>query len=169
MKAPHPAARAFSMLEMVVSIMVLAIIAGVLLPVVGGATDAYASSAAIRDGSERAAFALERCGRLLRDWPAGDSNTSVAAVKFDGASTLVYPDGRGLTLSGTDLCLIDADGSQSVLCRNVKSFTLTLLQYDGLTSAASDTTRTQRVNVSLVTTDLQLTCTSFLRARAVSS
>lgn len=157
------------MLEMVVSVAVLAIIAAVLLPVVSGATDAYASSAATRDSAERVGYAMERCVRLLRDWPAGTTNLNVAAAtKFDG-TTLVLSDGRGFTLTGTDLMLIDSTGTQSVLCRNVKSFTIGLLQADGVSNAAGDTTLTQRANITITTTTVELRSTAFLRARAVSS
>ncbi len=161
--------RGFSMVEMVVAIVVLAIIAAVLLPVINGSTDAYASSASSREGAERVAFAIDRSSRLLRDWPAGSTTTSVASVTFDGLGSLTYADGRGVGLSGTNLVLRDVGGGESVLCRDVESFTIKLLQSDGVTSATSDPTRTQRVNLFLKTKSAEMRTTVFVRARAVST
>ena len=161
--------RAFSMLEMVVAVVVLAIVAAVLLPVINGATDAYASSASAREGSERLAYAMDRMARLLRDWPAGDTGSTVASAKFDASGVIVFSDGRGLVLSGSDLLLLDTDGSTSVLCRDVTTFELGLLKSDGVSDAASDPTLTQRVNITLGTKSAELRSTVFLRARAVST
>ncbi|GJQ28520.1 MAG: hypothetical protein HBSAPP03_04040 [Phycisphaerae bacterium] len=159
--------RAATLVELVVSITILAIVAGVSMPVIAGATDAYAGAAEARRACERGAYALEKSIRLLRDAPDGDSPGTLG-IASASATEIVFTDGRGLRLTGTTLSLLSPGGGSSVLCEDVDSFALTCLASDGRTSTAASLTSTQRFHVSLTVRSFSLHAAAFPRMKAVT-
>ncbi len=160
--------RAATLVELIVSITVLAIVSGISLPVILGATDAYAGAAETRRACERGAYALERSIRLLRDAPEGATAGTVGVSSLT-ASEIVFIDGRGLRLTGTTLLLLDAGGVQSVLCENVDEFSIACLADDGITSTATTPTTTQRFHLALTVRTFALKAAVFPRIKAVAS
>lgn len=156
-----------TLLEVVVTITILAVVAAVILPVINGATDMYASAAGLRDSSERVAFALDRSVRLLRDAPAGATPGEVGIVTAQ-ADRVRFTDGRGLELSGTDLLLRTAAGTTAPLCRGVTAFELSYLGEDGATSTAATPADTQRIWVRIATARTSLAGSAVIRTRMVS-
>lgn len=158
--------RGMTLLEVTVSITVLGIIAAVVMPLMVGATDAYANAAHLRRVSEGGLYAMDRSVRLLRDCPAG---TKPGEVGISQAATgaVRFTDGRGLELSGTTLLLRAADGSQATLCEGVTLFELNYLNEDGVTSTLATPLKTQRFGVRIRTREYDLWSAAFVRERTV--
>ncbi|MDX2133022.1 MAG: prepilin-type N-terminal cleavage/methylation domain-containing protein [Planctomycetota bacterium] len=156
--------RGVTLVETVVSIAVLGVVGAMTLPIVHGATDAYAGAVRTRATAERAAYALERTVRLLRDCPVGGVDASVGVVIAE-PQRVRFSDGRGLELSGTTLRLRAADGSESTLCEGVEAFVVEYLADDGVTSAAASPALTQRFGVRLRVGEFELRTAVMARAR----
>ncbi|CAG1008094.1 hypothetical protein PHYC_03518 [Phycisphaerales bacterium] len=163
----HRLRRAATLVELIVSITVIAVVAGVSLPVIHGATDAYASAAEIRRAAERGAYAMEKTVRLLRDAPEGAAPGTLGLSKA-AASEVIFSDGRGLRLDGTTLRYVQPDGSEPVLCEDVEEFTVTYLAKDGATSMISTPQDTQRFHVTLKVRGFELRTCVMARLRMIS-
>ena len=158
---PSPSHRAFTLLETVCSITVLAVVSASVLPVVNGAIDTHSQSVLTRRQADSAAYAMERSIRLLRDVPKG---TSVGSVGISSAalSSITFTDGRSLSLSGTNLSLTDGIRT-SVLCRSVSAFEITYLGENGTTNTLSTPLSTRRFNVRLVVGNIEYRSSAFAR------
>ena len=77
MTTPRPSRRAYTLVECVCAITVIAVTAAVVLPVIGSATTAYANATTARDVSEDVAYALDRCAAMLRDTPPAATAASI--------------------------------------------------------------------------------------------
>lgn len=158
-------AGAFTLVEVMVSVVVLGVIAAVTLPVVSGVTNSYAAAADVREKTERVAFAMDRCLRLLRECPAG-ADASAVSITSASPSAVVLGDGRGLQLSGTDLLLLSGS-STSPLCRNVTAFVITYRGTDGTTSTQGTPGSTHCFDVSITADGVTLSGSAFPRARMI--
>jgi len=157
---------AFTLVEMMVSIVVMAMVGVVTLPITMSATDAFVESSKARRTAEDAAFALERIVRLLRDIPAGATRAELGITAATGDSIRFF-DGRGIELAGTDLLERMVDGSSGVLCANVREFALTLRMDDATTSAAATPAAAQRIEVSLTVNEFRLDTVVLPRIRII--
>lgn len=158
----HP--RAFTLVELTVTVVVMSIVAALLIPVIHGAADAYGSSVSTRQTSERVAYAMERTLRLLRDVPLGATSGTVGiSVATDNSVT--FTDGRRLRLESGSLILTDA-GVDAPLCREVQAFEIKYLAEDGRTSSISTPTTTQRFAVTIKSGGFELRGAAFARVRA---
>ena len=164
MKPRSTQARAFTLVELTVTVVVMGIVAALLIPVIHGAADAYGSSVSTRQVSERVAYAMERTLRLLRDVPLGASDATVGISAAAGDS-ITFSDGRRLRLDSGSLILTDS-GVDAPLCRQVQTFEITYLASDGTTSTISTPTTTQRFNVTIRSGDFELRGSAFARVRA---
>ncbi|MEZ6243506.1 MAG: type II secretion system protein [Phycisphaerales bacterium] len=156
--------RAMTLLEMTAAITVLAIISVAVLPVIASSADAYASAAQTRRETERIAFAAERCQRLLREAQAG----AVAGELDVGVATpdqILFTDGRGLRLDGTDLVLVMPGEPDAPICRGVDTFQIQYLGSDGVTDTSATPNATFRFNVTVASGDVSLSITAFARAQ----
>lgn len=158
--------RGATLVEMIVSITVLAVVASVALPVIHGATDAFAGAATARRTSERAAYALERVTRLLRDAPAGAA-TGEVGIRNATTESVTFTDGRGVGLDQRQLLQTDAAGEVGVLCEDVDQFEITYVGDDGVTGVISDPRISQRFHVVLVVGGFELRTCVFPRVRVV--
>ena len=164
MKSSSLQARAFTLVELTVTVVVMAIVASLLIPVIHGAADAYGSSVSARQTSERVAYAMERTLRLLRDVPLGasDATVGIAAASTDAVT---FSDGRRLWLDSGSLILTDS-GVDAPLCRDVQTFEIAYLAQDGQASTLSTPSTTQRFNVTIKSGGFELRGSAFARVRA---
>ncbi len=158
--------RAMTLVEVVCAIVVIGVVAAVVLPVIGGATDAYASASATRGAVESVAYALERGTRLLRDAPPGAAEGTLG-IAVATPTSVVFSDGRGLELDGETLLLRSGPSDTAPLCRSVTAFELTFLARDGVTSVAGSPAMTHRVNIRLAAAGAELRTSAFPRVGLV--
>ncbi len=157
-------ARGLTLLELVASILIMSVISVAVLPVIASAADGYASATNTRHDTERIAFALERCIRLLREASGTDpvGGLDIAAATSD---RIVFGDGRGLSLSGSDLLFLESGQPDSPLCRDVTLFRIDYIGGDGVSDTIAAPATTQRFNITLTSGDITLTGSAFARAR----
>lgn len=151
--------RGFTLLELVLAMIVMSVVAVIVMPVTVAATESYAQARTLRDTAESGFYAMDRVIRLIREAPAGTS-TGLDVASAD-ASGIVFGDGRGVRLSGTDLVLVDGD-TESPLLRDVGVFELTYLEADGGTVAA-DAANAHRIHVRLQAAGMELAAVVFPR------
>lgn len=159
--------RAFTLVEMVCAITVLAVVGAVALPVMGGATDAYTNAAITRRTSERAAYALERVARLLRDAPEGATDGAIG-VQMAAADSVLFTGNRGVYLQGSKLYLTLPDSSTPVLCDRVEAFTIEYRGEDGVTNTIATPAQTQRFNIMLRVNGFELRTSVLARVRIIT-
>ncbi|MCB9846462.1 MAG: type II secretion system protein [Phycisphaeraceae bacterium] len=155
-----------TLLETLMAIVVLAVVGATVVPLIGSSVDVYASASDAREISDRAAFAMERCVRLLREAP-GEIDTGDLDITVAEPSRVEFGDGRGLSLDGEVLLMhVDADVT-APLCRDVSSFTIQYLGSDGLTDTLDTPGLTDRFVVSITTSSLTLSGAAFCRLHMV--
>lgn len=163
----HPARRAFTLLEGVLSIVIIAIIASLTLPVVNGASENFAEASSTRRATENVAFAMERAVRFLREAPAGTASNTLGVTSAT-AEELIFSNGTSIGLKGTDLMLMTDSGSgEGVLLSNVQSFQISYLGEDGTTSVLTTPQNTRLFIVTIKACDAELRCAAFPRVRMV--
>lgn len=167
MKTARRPSRAFTMLEAVVSITVVALIAVTVLPLMTSAGDAYATASTTRKTAENVAYAMDRIVAMLRDTPAG-AVTGTVGISTAAASNVVFTDGRALSLSGTDL-MLTAGGQSTVLLRNVTTFSLSYLGQTGMISTAASPTTTWNYRITLVAGGFELRSAACIRIKGGGS
>jgi len=156
--------RGLTILELMASITIMGVIAVAIMPVIASAADAYASATQTRQETERIAFALDRCVRVLREATGTDP---IGSLDIAGAASdrIVFADGRGLALSGTDLVYLETGQADAPLCRDVTVFQIDYLASDGVTDTLGTPGDTQRFNITLTSSGMTLTGSAFARAR----
>lgn len=157
------ARRAFTLLEAIVTIVVLSIVAAVVLPVVNAAADAYSASTAVERAVDDSVYAIDRVTRILREAPMGASYGQIGVVEF-GDDRVVFSDGSGCRVKGDELQQRSATGSWDTLCDQVEEFEVEALTAAGA-DASSDPTQVQVFHVRLVRAGFELRATAFCRAR----
>lgn len=159
--------RAFTLVELTVTVVVMGVIGAMLIPVIHGAADAYGSAVSTRQTGERVAYAMERMLRMFRDAPLGLSDGTVG-VTMATESRVVYSDGRELHLDADGTLMIIEGGVAAPLCRGVEVFVIQYIASDGTTSTLSNPTLTQRFNVTLRAGGFELRGSAFARSRVGS-
>lgn len=158
--------RGMTMVEVICAIVVIGIVAAVVLPVIAGATDAYAGATASRDAMESVAYGLDRSVRLLRDAPPG-ATAGTVGIASAGVSAVTFSDGRGLELDGSTLLLVTGPNDKAPLCRKVTLFTLDYIGRDGVTSVIAAPGQTHRINIRLAAAGADLATSAFPRVGLV--
>ncbi len=160
------AACGFTLLELLIGIVVMGVVGAVTLPVMSAATDAFVESAKARRIADDAAFALERCTRLLRDIPPGAASGEIA-IETATATAIRLSDGRGLERVGSELVERRSDGTLAVLCEGVEELEFVLLLDDGISSASGSPQLTHRIHLSLTVGPFNVRTVVFPRARVI--
>lgn len=154
--------RAFTILEMAVTVIVLSIIAASILPVLNASTNAYANAASVRDATEHAAFAMDRCVRMLRETP-DDAQAGTPDITRAEASAIEFGDGNGVELDEGTLWQLSPGSPRVPLCRDVTEFQIDYLGADGVTDTMASPSETKRYGLKLVTGGIELRCAAFIR------
>jgi prepilin-type N-terminal cleavage/methylation domain-containing protein len=128
----HGPRRAFTLLEALVSLTVVAVVAAAVLPVVAGAGDALSSSHDVRTAATDATLAVERTIILLRDVPRSAQNPSELALAVGEMSRVRLADGTGVELSGSELRWRSSSGTSDLLASGVEAFEVRYLARPGL-------------------------------------
>jgi prepilin-type N-terminal cleavage/methylation domain-containing protein len=160
------APRAFTLVEVTVTVIILGLIGATVAPIIFGAGEAYTTASTVRRTAEKSAYAMERVIRLLRDAPPGPTRGTVN-ITTAGSSQVRYADGRGIELTGTTLYERFTDGTTSPLCEGVSGFTIAYLRDDGQTSSTATPADTQRFNVTLICNSFELRSSALARTRVV--
>lgn len=155
---------AFTMLELVASLTLIAIIAGVLAPVLTSAGDELAATRRLRAASDDAFFALNAVTRLLREAPAGV--TTRLGLAQANATGLTFTDARGVRLNGQTLEILDDAGRAAPVARAVTEFRIDYLDDDGVTPAQP--ADAHRFHVTLTVNGMTLTGVVFPRVNTGS-
>ncbi|MCB9847840.1 MAG: type II secretion system protein [Phycisphaeraceae bacterium] len=155
--------RAFTLIELIASMVVLGVIASVSAPLIANASDAFVKAADSRDVAENLSHAMDRCVHLLRSAPATEAGSGLPDIVVAGSDDIEFADGSELQLVGSTLLLTPAGGAPATLCAGVTGFGLTYLGEDGATDSAAAPQSTQRIVVHIASGDQELRCVVFLR------
>ena len=160
--------RAFTLVECVCAITVIAVTSAVVLPVVNSATTSFVSAARARDISENTAYAMDRCLLMLRSAPLNAAATSVD-VTSASATGITFSDRRSLSLAGGVLSMSDTSGVRVPLLKNVETFTLGQYAQNGTSSTAGTPGATWIYTVTIKSGGFELRGTAFVRARSLGT
>ena len=151
--------RGYTLLELVVALIVISIISAAVMPVIVGATDAYAATRDARSTADDAAFAASTVVRLIQEAPGGD--TTRLAITSADAESIRFDDGTGLRLDGETLTLLTPEGN-GPLARSVSTFRLIYLGPDGRTPAEQPADA-HRIHVTLTIGSFSISTAAFPR------
>ncbi|RMH14687.1 MAG: type II secretion system protein [Planctomycetota bacterium] len=155
--------RAFTLVEAIVTTVILSIIAAIVLPVLNGAADSFGASSQAERVVDDSTYAINRVIRLLREAPQGGSPGTIGVTSLS-SSSVVFTDQSGCRLSGGRLEIRPAGGTWGTLCDDVEAFELRALDSTGADSSASPE-QTQRFEVRLLRGGLELRASAFCRSR----
>ncbi len=157
----------FTLIEGVLSIVIIGIIAALTIPVVNGAADNYANASSTRRSVENVSYAMERVVRFIREVPEGATANTLGITS--GLDTeLVLTNGTSVRSDGSKVYLTtDAADGEGVLLSDIETFQLRYLGEDGTTDRAADPTTAQRIEITIKAQGIELRCTAMPRARMV--
>lgn len=159
----HTKQRAFTLIELIASMMVVGVVAAVSAPLIAAASDAYVTSADNRDNVERISHAMDRAVRLVRDAPPTASGSGLPDITVAATDNIEFADGSELQLVGSTLMLTPAGGVAAPLCIGVTTFELAYIGEDGLWNTILTPQNTQRIGIRIVANGQELQSAVFLR------
>lgn len=155
--------RAFTLVELLASMVIIGFVASVAVPLISAASDSFVTSSNNRDEAERLSHAMDKAVRLLRAAPATAPGSGQPDIAVAASDNIEFADGSELELIGTTLWLTPAGGSASPLCTGVSAFAITYLAEDGTTSTILTPENTQRIVIRIATGAQELRGAAFLR------
>lgn len=158
------AARAFTLVELVATMVVVSVLAAASAPLILRAADAYADASSQRESAERLGLAMDRAVRMLREAPGVPADPDAVDIAAAEAQRVELGDGASLELVGSTLRLTTSDGQTAPLARNVASFNLEYLGDDGETDTSDEPQSTRRINITIGVDGMELRASVFLRA-----
>jgi hypothetical protein len=154
-----------TLLEVMVSVVLLSIAGAAVLPVMDAAARLYAESAGTRGETGRLRYAMDRIVRVLREAPAGATPGSIGLSRLY-ASAVEFEDGAGLALEDGVLRIRHPDLGEGVLLTGVVAFSIVALDEDGARELRDgDAARADRFRVTLATGRAELRTAVFPRVR----
>ena len=127
-----PSRRAFTLVEMLASITILAIVAGVGTGLIWQGVASCRTAANMPQTHAELSAAMERLTRELRSIePRAGAGVATADIDAVAADAIEWGAGDGVSLEGTDLMLADDGGTPRVLLRNVVSLAVRVYAADG--------------------------------------
>ncbi|MCA9309933.1 MAG: prepilin-type N-terminal cleavage/methylation domain-containing protein [Phycisphaerales bacterium] len=157
--------RAFTLVEVVATMLVLGIISGVMLPLLLTTTETYTTASDQRVAASNLDGALARIVQLVQAIPDEDADDA-PDIAAGGDDFLELDDGTLLEVSGSGLFLTTPEQAAALLCPDVQSFELTFLADDGTAlnlQAGDDPGLVRRVVVALEADDIELRTVASLR------
>jgi prepilin-type N-terminal cleavage/methylation domain-containing protein len=155
--------RAFTLIELIASMVIIGFVASVAVPLIGAASDSFVTSSNNRDETERLSHAMDRAIRLLRAAPSTAPGSGQPDIAVAATDNIEFADGAGLELIGTTLWLTPAGGTASPLCAGVSAFVISYLGEDGTTSTILTPENTQRFVIRIAAGAQELRGAAFLR------
>lgn len=155
--------RAFTLVELIASMVVVGLIAASAAPLIGTASDNFVKSSENREASERLSHAMNRIVRLLRAAPSTAPGSGLPDITVATASNIEFADGSELQLLGSTLWLTPAGGAASQLCSNVTMFEISYFGEDSDTDTMGTPTSTQRFQITLASGGQELRSAAFIR------
>jgi len=118
--------RAFTLVEVIATIVVLAVVGSIASRTVLTATDGYMKAATQAQLHSELSIALDRIMRELREMPIKTSYASIAPDIASVSSTAItWRTNYSLTLSGSQLMFVENGSASSILLENVTAFSIT--------------------------------------------
>ena len=154
--------RGVTLLELMASIVVMSIIASVIMPVIMSATDAYASARLLRSSTESLAYASDQLQRAVRKAPSGADGTQIG-ISTGTATRVLFLDGTGFELSGSDLNLLVPGGDPVPVCRDVGQFSIRYIGADGSTNVIADPSTAHRIGFTITKDGSMISALAFPR------
>lgn len=156
---PHPRKRAFTLIEVIVTMVVLAVIMGMASRLFLSASMGYTVAATRSELQTELSSALQRIVTELRATRAKSGVTPcVADITATTASSITWMDSDGssrqVSLTGTDLMYSIGGGTAVVLASSVSSFTINTFDESDVALATSlsgaGTQSIRRIQITLV-------------------
>jgi type II secretory pathway pseudopilin PulG len=154
-----------TLIEAVLSMLILSIVASIVLPILSSATEAYASAVDVRERVSRVSHAMDRIVRMLRETPLAIDGTNQLGLTSVSIDHIEMIDGRGIYLQDHQLMMSDAHGLNGLLCDEVTLFEIHLLGPDGVTSAQNSPTQAHVMHVYIEVGGIALRSVVFPRVR----
>ena len=154
-QATCPSRRAFTLLELLLTVLILGVISAVLLPVISSASEHYTTTREIRNRTEHVAQALDRIARIVRQAPIGASDSGLG-VNDASVTSIAFSDGTGFLLNGKRIEMRVPGAPNALLCEDVDDLVIGYLASDGRTSTLADPTSTHRMVVTITSGDLTM-------------
>lgn len=149
----------FTLVESVVTMVILAIIMVTVSQLFLGATQGYTAAAERGELHTAVSCAMDRIAMEIRNARATSGSSPASAdITSTSASSIAWMDAdgssRSVSLSGTDLVYSEAGGAGSVLASNISSFSIATYDESNAALAASlsgaATASIRRVQITLV-------------------
>lgn len=156
----HP--DAFTLLELLASVVIMGVIGAVLLPVISSSSESYTVTRDVRNRSEQAAHALDRMVRIVRSAPIGPGGAGIG-VQHASATSLTFTDGTGFVYANGRIEMLVPNQSDALLCDNVDAFRIDYLADDGRTGTLADPGSAHRVVLTLTTGPLRMSAAAHPR------
>jgi len=156
----HP--DAFTLLELLATVVVMCVIGAVLVPVMTSSSEAYTTTRDVRNRTEQAAHALDRMVRVVREAPIGSDATGIG-VQSASATSLSFTDGTGVIYANGQLELMVPGQPNALLCDAIDDFRIDYLADDGRTSTLATPGATHRIVFTLSSGPLHLSAVAHPR------
>ncbi len=169
----RPIRRAFTLVELIATMTVLATLGSVISVIISSAVSGYTRAATTAQLHSEASVALDRIDQMLRYIPASAvTDPDISSVT---ATSITWSTNWTLTLTGTQLLLSEAGGTSSVLLNDVSAFSVTA--YDqgnaalaaSLSGSACDSIRRLRVSITLTRSGISETLRTKVFIRSMMS
>lgn len=154
-RKPYQSRDAFTLLELLVTVLLMGIISAVLLPVISSASEAYSITQDVRARSEHIAHALDRAARIIRQAPIGTDDEGLGVVNAS-VSTLELSDGTGFELNGSTLEMLVPGRANTTLCQDVDDLVIQYIAEDGVTNTLASPVNAHRIIVTITSGDLTM-------------
>jgi prepilin-type N-terminal cleavage/methylation domain-containing protein len=127
-----PGRRAFTLVEMLASITIMAIVAGVGTGLIWQGVASCRTAANMPQAHAELSAAMERLTRELRSiGPRAGAAVALPDIDAVAADAIEWDAGDAVSVEGTDLVLVEDGGAPRVLLRNVVSFAVSVYAEDG--------------------------------------
>lgn len=145
----------FTLIELMAAVLIMSIISVTLMPVIGSASESYVVARQARMSTERAAFALDRITRLVRQAPVGLGDTGIG-VSNATSNSVEFSDGTGVRLVGTTLELLVPGDNPVPLGFEIDSFEVQYFGDDGVANTILTPSLTHRFGFIISTENVKM-------------